>query len=132
MADRRTSSPASARASEKVRAYLAAKPPRVRTALWAIRKTVRSVVPGAVEHFSYGMPAFLFEDRILVWYAAHAKHCSLYPIKSGIRRAHAAALSGYETSKGTVRFPHGTAIPTQLVARLVRARLAEVRAAVEK
>ncbi|HMY98250.1 MAG TPA: DUF1801 domain-containing protein, partial [Burkholderiaceae bacterium] len=111
---------------------LAARPPGVRTAMRVIHKTVRSVAPGAVEHFSYGMPAFLFEGRILVWYAAHTQHCSLYPIKDAIRRAHAAALRGYETSTGTVRFPHDTAIPTRLVARLVRARLAEVQSELKK
>lgn len=132
MANRRAGSPASARASENVRAYLAARPPGVRTAMRVIHKTVRSVAPGAVEHFSYGMPAFLFEGRILVWYAAHTQHCSLYPIKDAIRRAHAAALRGYETSTGTVRFPHDTAIPTRLVARLVRARLAEVQSELKK
>ena len=129
---RRSTAYTSAQASAKVRSYIAARPPRVRRALRDFRRIVRSVAPNAVEHFSYGMPAFLLEGRMLVCYAAHTHHCSLYPIKSAIRRANASALQGYGTSKGTVRFSHEQPIPARLVARLVRARVAEVRAALKK
>ena len=113
---------------ERVESYLASLAPDARRELEAIRETIRGAVPDAIEGFGYNMPAFTLGGQPLVWYAAWKQHISLYPISEEIARAHSVDLTNYETTKGTIRFSRKEPMPLPLVARLVQARAAELRA----
>ena len=111
-----------------IRAYIAAQPPRTRVTLRKMRETIHAAAPGAIDGFSYRIPAVKLDGKSLIWYAGFTNHTSLFPIGAGIRRKLAKELAGYETSTGTVRFPLDKALPVNLVKRLVKARVQELRA----
>ena len=104
--------------------YLAAVPEPARSTLNKMRAAIRSAVPAeATETISYGMPAFKHKG-VLVWFAAFSNHCSLFPTASVIE-AFKNELKGFSTSKGTIHFPTDRPLPTALVQKLVKARVAQ-------
>jgi uncharacterized protein YdhG (YjbR/CyaY superfamily) len=107
--------------------YIAAQPPAARRELRRMRAAIRKAAPEAVEAFSYRIPGFTLDGRPLIYYAGWKSHVSVYPITATIQRAEAAALSKYETAKGTIRFPLSAPVPLALLGRLVKARIGEVR-----
>jgi uncharacterized protein YdhG (YjbR/CyaY superfamily) len=105
--------------------YLAGVPEPARGTLSKIRSTIRSVVPPeTTEAISYQIPTFKYKGS-LVAFAAFSNHCSLFPMNSSLIVAFKDELKGYETSKGTIRFPVDKPLPATLVKKLVKARIAE-------
>ena len=121
----RTRSTAKASGAPKsVDEYLARVPQPARSTLHKMRATIRSVVPSkATETISYGMPAFR-HNGVLVWFAAFSNHCSLFPTASVIEEFKS-DLEGYSSSKGTIPFPTDKPLPTTLIKKLVKARVAQ-------
>jgi uncharacterized protein YdhG (YjbR/CyaY superfamily) len=108
-----------------VDAYIAAFPEDIQKRLKSLLRTVRAAAPGAEERISYGMPAFK-QNGILVYFAAFKNHIGFFPTSSGVE-AFKRELKPYETAKGTVRFPHDTPLPLELIGRIVRFRVDENR-----
>lgn len=123
----KTSRPARKGTPRSVEEYVSRIPDSARGTFTQLRAAVRSVVPSqASEIISYGIPAFR-DEGVLVWFAAFAKHCSLFPT-AGVIAAFKDELKGYSVSRGTVQFPNDKPLPASLVKKLVKARVAQSRA----
>jgi uncharacterized protein YdhG (YjbR/CyaY superfamily) len=103
--------------------YIATFPKTTQTVLEALRRAIKEAAPNAEETISYQMPAFK-QNGIVVYFAAFKNHIGFFPTASAVE-AFKEKLGGYETSKGTVRFPLGEPIPLELVKEMVQFKVKE-------
>jgi uncharacterized protein YdhG (YjbR/CyaY superfamily) len=103
--------------------YIAAQPPTIQKRLTAMRRTIRKHAPEAEEKISYRIPTFYLGGN-LVHFAAFDRHVGFYPGAAGIA-AFQDALASYKSAKGSVQFPHDEPLPLELVAEIVRFRVAQ-------
>ena len=112
-------------APKTVDAYVARVPEPARGTLNKIRAAIRSAAPReATEIISYGIPAFKYKG-VLVWFAAFADHCSLFPTAAVIAEFKD-ELKGYKLSKGTIQFAIDKPLPATLVKKMMKARVAQI------
>jgi uncharacterized protein YdhG (YjbR/CyaY superfamily) len=114
-------------APKTIDAYLAHVPDPARSTLQKVRAAIRSSVPpGATETISYKIPAFQ-HGEIIIWFAAFANHCSLFPTARVIEMFKD-DLKPFTLSKGTIQFPTDKSLPPALIKKMVKARLAQIAA----
>jgi uncharacterized protein YdhG (YjbR/CyaY superfamily) len=106
-------------------AFIAAYPKGTQIILHELRKAIREVAPDAGEKIGYGIPTFTLHGN-LVHFSAYEHHIGFYP-GPAIIAAFAKELMGYETTKGTVRFPIDKPLPLPLIRKMVAYRVEQVR-----
>ena len=62
----------------------------------------------------------------MIYFAGWSQHYSLYPSSDRLVATFKNELSGYEISKGTIRFPLSEPVPARLIEGIVKFRAAEV------
>ena len=116
-----------AQSRAQLRQYVAKLPPATRRRFKELGGIIHKTAPRTTDVISYGVPAVRLDGRILVWYAGWKNHVSIYPLNAEDRKI--AANKGFKTAKGTVQFPLDDPLPASLVKRLVKSRIAAVKAA---
>lgn len=91
-------------------AYIADFPKDVQEILERIRLTVSKAAPGADETISYGMPAYRYNGRVIIYFAGYKNHIGFYATPSA-HSAFAEELSKYKQGGGSVQFPLDRPIP---------------------
>lgn len=108
---------------KRVEKYFKRFPNDVQEKLKQIRATIVEAAPQAEETLIYGVPGFKLNGN-LVCYAAFKQHIGLYPEPSAID-AFKKQLTPYETSKGTIKFPHDKPIPQKLIKEIIKYKAKE-------
>jgi uncharacterized protein YdhG (YjbR/CyaY superfamily) len=105
--------------------YIAAQPEDVRGLLQRVRDAISSVLPGADEVISYGIPTYKVDGRYVIYFAGWKQHYSIYPVTRPVVAALKKDLAPYEISKGTIRFPLSRRVPVRLIRRITKLLAAE-------
>lgn len=97
-----------------------------RAAFERIRNLAVEIVPQTDQGTSYGMAALKHKDKGLLGFAAAKRHLSVFPFSSRVVDEVRDRLSGFDLSKGTIRFTVEKPLPDDVVRDVVALRLAEI------
>jgi uncharacterized protein YdhG (YjbR/CyaY superfamily) len=111
--------------ADSVERYIKEFPTEIQEILNQLRALVKSVAPQAIESISYGMPAYKYNKKPLVYFAAYEKHIGLYATPSA-HEAFSKELSSYKQGKGSVQFPLSKDIPFPLIEKMIQFKLQEL------
>lgn len=111
------------KSTKTIEEYISGHSSDVQAKLRAIRAIVHKNAPEAEEKISYGLPTFALYGN-LIHFGAFKNHIGLYATPSG-NKAFKKELSKYKASKGSVQFPLHEPLPLNLIARIVKYRVAE-------
>lgn len=106
--------------------YISGFPLDIQKILQEIRSLIKKLAPQATETISYGIPTFDLDGEHLVHFAAFKKHIGFFPTPSPIPHFQK-ELTKYKTSKGTVQFPLSEKIPYDLIKKILKFRIAEIK-----
>lgn len=98
--------------------YISRQEESLRPILMVLRTAIREAIPDAQERISWSMPTW-WRNHNLIQFAANKHHIGLYPGEEAIV-FFKDRLSGYETSKGTVRLPLDKPLPLDLICDMAK------------
>jgi uncharacterized protein YdhG (YjbR/CyaY superfamily) len=107
--------------------YLAALPSEQSNALARLRALLQELVPDAEEAIKTRVPAIRYRDKTVVGFGAGKEHLALYVMFGDALRAFAEDFAGFDVGNRVVRFAPNHPIPDELIRKVVRYRLAEIK-----
>ncbi|NLD38729.1 MAG: hypothetical protein GX654_17850 [Desulfatiglans sp.] len=105
--------------------YISNFPKDVQGILKKIRDIISKAAPDADEAIKYGIPTFVLNEN-LIHFAGYKRHIGFYPTPSAIEKFRD-ELSEYEKSKGSIKFPLDKPVPYDLIKKIVKYRVGEVK-----
>jgi uncharacterized protein YdhG (YjbR/CyaY superfamily) len=105
--------------------YIAAAPKPAQKNLRELYAILRKAAPKAREAIKWSTP--VFEDtRILFAFAAYKSHINFMPTPPTIEHFRD-ELEDFTVGKGSIQFPHDAPLPKNLIAKIARYRVKDLR-----
>ena len=95
--------------------------PQQKTELNRIRKICLHTIPDAEETISYGVPTLKYKGKMLISFNAYPNHIGLYPGAAAVESLKP-KLTGFETSKGTIRYTLENPLSDALIKQTIEIR----------
>jgi uncharacterized protein YdhG (YjbR/CyaY superfamily) len=95
--------------------------------LEALRELSRAVDPEAREELKWNLPVYVRDKNTSLWMLQNFKnHCSLrFPPPFFATQKAAVEAAGFEAGEGFIKLPYERELPSELLRKLMRARVEE-------
>lgn len=103
---------------ETVDAYIASLSKENWQKIHVLRELVYTVCPDAQESMNYGMPAYKYNGKPLIYFAAFTHHVGIYATPTAHEKF-AKQLSWYKQGKWSVQFPLDQDLPLDLIKNMI-------------
>ena len=113
-----------------VAAHFESLPEKTRKVLAELRDCIFEAAPEAIEMINYGIPAYALvesgkrDKQVMI--AGYDKHVGFYPTPVVLEKFNE-ELGPYKKGKGSVQFPLDKPLPRQLIIKMVKYKLKQVR-----
>ena len=111
----------------EVTAYIEALLEPKRSTLLAVRKTILEIEPKFEQVIAWNSPQFKFDGKYAVGICAFKNHLTFSPQSASVMQTHAKDLEGFITSKSSFQFAIDKPLPKNLLSKLIKARLKELK-----
>lgn len=109
-----------------IEAYLEGVSPMQRHEYEKIRTLIGKLVPDVEETLSYGMPAFKYGGKPLIYFGAFKDHMSLFPTGDPTIDE-IEGVENFRTSKGTLQFTTEKPIPQSVLSEIIKRRMENIQ-----
>lgn len=98
--------------------YLSQQGEMIKPQLESLRILIKTICPDCVESISYGMPAYKYHGKPLIYFAGYKNHIGIYATPSA-HEAFAEELSWYKKGKWSVQLPVDKPLPFDLIREMI-------------
>ena len=111
--------------NKKIQSYISRLPIEQQIELNRLCDITRNLVPEAEETISYGMPAFKYKNKPLIYFGGFKDHISVFPTSGPIDELKD-QLIHFKKAKGTISYKLDDVIPEEIIKKLLTVRIAAI------